>query len=101
MTDKLDPPTKPTPHAFARTIRPIYGCAAECCAIEVSWPADDLWWVDVDGEPSGFYCDNCIDEISAYHQVNNDDGDDDDDCSIRGISLAKALAELTPLRTFP
>ena len=93
----------PTPHAFARTIRPLYSCAAECCAIEVSWVANELWWVDVDGEPSGFYCDGCIDELSVHHHAKNSGDDDDYDWadSIRGISLAKALAELTPLRTFP
>ena len=54
--------------------RPVYGCAAQGCAEETSWPPEDLQWYDgqwcEDGETvpdpgygPGFYCAICLDDI--------------------------------------
>lgn len=51
--------------------RPLYSCADEGCAAEVSYPAADLTWSDgfstADGGrvPPGFYCWECLDHHST------------------------------------
>ena len=66
-------PTLPPP-------KPVYGCANEACAEEVSWPATDIvWFSGTDEICAGWYCDNCLDEYTDRY----------DD---RGVSLADYLA---------
>ena len=68
---------------------PVYGCACEGCACEVSWPAEDLQWHDGREEVEtddvllhavdpGFYCERCCSDLEL-------EGD--------GPTLAEALAE--------
>ena len=38
--------------------KPVFGCACEDCAAEVSYPPDMLFWCE--GEEPGFYCQQCI-----------------------------------------
>ena len=43
--------------------QPVYGCAHEGCAEEVSYPPDMLRWYEGGEVEAGFYCESCIDNM--------------------------------------
>ena len=49
----------------------VYGCATRLCAVEVSYPADMLWWWTGSGDhPAGFYCresEGCLDTMRVEY----------------------------------
>lgn len=59
---------------------PLYSCLH--CREEYSWPAEDLFWSEIE---QGWICHMCWDDRCTW-------GDDDDDQhEQRGISLAKEM----------
>ena len=61
----------------------VYGCGFECCAEDVSYPADMLFWHDGgEGAPAGFYCSECWHNHADLYDVERS-----------GPSLAEVIAK--------
>ena len=59
---------------------PLYGCAFDVCATEVSYPAEMLSWTGgAASVPAGFYCEVCFAQHPDLHGMR------------RGESLAQAM----------
>ncbi len=81
-----------TPREVAATLTPLYSCALPSCADEVTFPADNLYWFDGNGEfPAGFYCEGDWEEIKFSLSRGREDEDDYYYGIQPGISLERAL----------
>lgn len=60
-----------------KTPKPLYSCAVTECAMDTSWPADDLYWCPELGD---WYCQLCLSDIATETEE-----------LTRGISLKEYL----------
>ena len=78
MTDIVTPKDVKT----AELPAPVYGCAQEYCAAEVSYGPNMLrWWAGSPDHPAGFYCmeSECLSEaVVGYYGPDHDMLDDPD-----------------------